>query len=267
MTLYDWIWYSVAFLLTEFGRYLLFTTGWVLVLWAGHRWTSGRKVQQRKATRKDILREITASVVSVAMYTLMAIIALYLVIVGVLRWSNDNPSVVMFVLIQVATAIGHDTYFYWTHRLMHHRKLFRPVHLTHHLSKTPTVYSSYSFSPVEGLVQAGFVPLWMVFVPMNELSVAVFFIHQMARNVIGHSGYELAWSGFTRSRLTGWIATTTHHDLHHSEGNYNFGLWFTWWDRWMGTEHPHYHERFEAVVQRRKQAAEGRKRAVSALDA
>ncbi|MBA3838282.1 MAG: sterol desaturase family protein, partial [Zymomonas sp.] len=43
---------------------------------------------------------------------------------------------------------------------------------------------------------------------------------------------------------------TTHHDLHHTEGRYNFGLYFTWWDRLMGTEHPRYHERFEAVVGR-----------------
>ena len=35
-----------------------------------------------------------------------------------------------------------------------------------------------------------------------------------------------------------------------SKGRYNFGLYFTWWDRWMGTEHPRYHERFESVASR-----------------
>lgn len=32
----------------------------------------------------------------------------------------------------------------------------------------------------------------------------------------------------------------THHDMHHTSGNSNFGLYFTWWDRMMGTEHPQY---------------------------
>jgi Delta7-sterol 5-desaturase len=51
--------------------------------------------------------------------------------------------------------------------------------------------------------------------------------------------------------LTRWINTTTHHDLHHSGGfNHNYGLYFTWWDKWMGTEHPHYAERFHTVVSR-----------------
>ena len=42
------------------------------------------------------------------------------------------------------------------------------------------------------------------------------------------------------SRWFGWINATTHHDLHHSSFHYNYGLYFTWWDRLMGTEHPAY---------------------------
>ena len=51
-----------------------------------------------------------------------------------------------------------------------------------------------------------------------------------------------------RSKWVSWWNTTTHHDLHHSAGNYNYGLYFTWWDRMMGTEHPEYKERFRAVA-------------------
>ena len=28
--------------------------------------------------------------------------------------------------------ILHDTYFYWTHRMMHHKLLFNTFHLAHH---------------------------------------------------------------------------------------------------------------------------------------
>ena len=43
-------------------------------------------------------------------------------------------------------------------------------------------------------------------------------------------------------------------DLHHSSGNTNFGLYFTWWDRWMGTEHPRYREEFRKVTARTRKA-------------
>ncbi|MEO0917088.1 MAG: DUF2147 domain-containing protein, partial [Pseudomonadota bacterium] len=42
--------------------------------------------------------------------------------------------------------------------------------------------------------------------------------------------------------------TVTHHDLHHAHAGYNLGLYFTWWDRWMGTEHPNYHDEFRRVA-------------------
>lgn len=87
--------------------------------------------------------------------------------------------------------------------------------------------------------------------PLYSLAIFLFMGHQIARNVIGHAGLELAWPGSTRSRWTGWLTTTTHHDLHHVEGRYNFGLYFTFWNQWMGTERPRYHDRFEAVASRR----------------
>jgi hypothetical protein len=45
--------------------------------------------------------------------------------------------------------------------------------------------------------------------------------------------------------------TTTHHDLHHNGSfAHNFGLYFTWWDRIMGTEHPQYRAIFREVTGR-----------------
>jgi Delta7-sterol 5-desaturase len=52
------------------------------------------------------------------------------------------------------------------------------------------------------------------------------------------------------SRLFGWFNTTTHHDLHHQDGRSNYGLYFSWWDRWMGTEHPEYQQRVAEIATR-----------------
>ena len=70
----------------------------------------------------------------------------------------------------------------------------------------------------------------------------------MLRNAIGHSGYELFPANRNSRPLFDWMTTVTHHDLHHAHAGYNLGLYFTWWDRLMGTEHPDYHEAFRKVA-------------------
>src|SRR5262249_7546610 len=69
-------------------------------------------------------------------------------------------------------------------------------------------------------------------------------------NTLGHSGYELFPSRADGRPLLDFMTTTTHHDLHHAQAGWNYGLYFTWWDRMMGTEHPDYYARFAAATRR-----------------
>ena len=39
-----------------------------------------------------------------------------------------------------------------------------------------------------------------------------------------------------------------HHDMHHAGGRWNYGLYFTWWDRIGRTEHPEYRQRLRQLV-------------------
>jgi sterol desaturase/sphingolipid hydroxylase (fatty acid hydroxylase superfamily) len=72
----------------------------------------------------------------------------------------------------------------------------------------------------------------------------------IVRNVLGHAGVEL----LPRSWLAGWwgrwFTTTLHHDLHHAHGRLNYGLYFTFWDRLCGTEHPDYRRRLLQLADR-----------------
>ncbi len=88
--------------------------------------------------------------------------------------------------------------------------------------------------------------------------IFAFVIFMVARNVLGHAGFELHPKGWTRHPVLGWLTTTTHHDLHHAAVGCNYGLYFTWWDRLMGTEHPHYRQRFDEVVAGTVRADAGR---------
>lgn len=235
-------------------RYLAGAGGVAAFLWLAGPRIAHRRIQTRRPAGAEVRREWRQSAWTIAVFALVDLLTVALIALGVIAIAH-GPAVPLRVAWQiVALIVLHDAWFYWMHRGLHARALFRWTHAAHHRSRTPTPWAAYSFASGEAVAEALVIPAMFLIVariaPVEPLAVFVFLGHQIARNAIGHSGHELAWSGFTRSAWTGWLTTTTHHDLHHSEGRYNYGLYFTWWDRWMGTEHPRYHDRFEAVATR-----------------
>ncbi len=141
-----------------------------------------------------------------------------------------------------------DTYFYWTHRLMHHPKLYKFFHLTHHRSHNPTPFTAYSFAPPEAILVYAFVPVFFVLIPMHQNAFVAAMLIQIVRNAMAHCGYELFPKGWAEHPILGVFATVTHHDLHHEKSHGNYAFYFTFWDRVMGTEHPEYIERFNRAT-------------------
>jgi len=136
--------------------------------------------------------------------------------------------------------VAHDAWFYWTHRLLHRRRWFAAVHARHHASAQPTPWAAYSFHPIEALIQAAFVPLFVALVPTHAAVVGVFLVHMILRNAIGHCSHELFPWAWTPRGVLRWITPVTHHHFHHARNRGNYGLYFTWWDRWCGTEDAQY---------------------------
>ena len=140
----------------------------------------------------------------------------------------------------IGMVVAHDTYFYWVHWLMHRPGVMKYIHRVHHKSHNPTPWAAYSFDIFEGAIHAFFVPLFLVFVPVHTSVILLFLAHMIIRNAIGHCGYELFPRWWATHPLLGLITLVTHHDMHHSSFRYNMGLYFSYWDRIMGTEHPDY---------------------------
>jgi sterol desaturase/sphingolipid hydroxylase (fatty acid hydroxylase superfamily) len=214
------------------------------------------KIQQKFPDNKHIAREISYSLLSVAIFALVGTTLFYL------RKSNIFPnkiytdlsehSVGYFIFSVLLFIVAHDTYFYWTHRFMHIKKIYPYVHKIHHLSVNPTPWAAFAFHPVEAVIEIGILPIMTYLIPLHPLAILTWVLYQSAMNVIGHYGFELFPKGFTSGTITKWHNTSTHHNMHHKHVTSNFGLYFNFWDRIMGTNHDAYDEVFNAVVERRQ---------------
>ncbi|MDH4383925.1 MAG: sterol desaturase family protein [Caulobacter sp.] len=212
------------------------------------------KIRPDRPPLTQHLVELFCSVRSVAIFSTVTLITVGLESGGLLwgKTMRQEAGLVWTLVSLVLTILAHDAYFYWAHRLMHRPRLFRSFHRRHHRSFNPTPFTAYSFDLGEAAVMAAFSPLWLILVPVAWPAFGLFMLHQIARNVIGHSGYELFPADRQGRPLLDWMTTVTHHDLHHAQAGSNFGLYFTWWDRWMGTENPAYLQAFARVAARRR---------------
>lgn len=233
-----------------FWYLLLAGLAWIALHWLFSRLMARRRINPLAPTRRQISREVLCSLRSLVIFGLMGGFVAFAV---VSRWTQMYFRVERYGWTWLILSIGimiliHDTYFYWTHRLMHHPRLFRLFHRTHHLSSSPTPWAAYAFSPLEAVVQAGIAPVIVFTVPVHPVCFTIFMIWQITFNVLGHCGYEMFPRWFVRSPLGRILNTATHHAMHHEAYRANFSLYFNVWDRLMGTNHARYDERFAQVA-------------------
>lgn len=241
----------------EGTRYVIGTIGVFVGLWliVGPLIRS-RRIRKRLPTKllnKQVRREILNSFRTILVFVALDIVIFDMAENGVFRF-YDDPSqfgAIYYWASIFLAIVFHDAYFYWTHRVMHHAKLYKRFHLTHHRSHNPTPFTAYSFAVGEAIVEYGYVPIMLLVLPLHQSALAIILMIMIFKNALGHSGYEIFPRGATRHWFWKHMTTVTHHDMHHEKGSGNFGLYFTWWDRLMGTEHAQYHARFDAVTAKR----------------
>lgn len=154
----------------------------------------------------------------------------------------------LFVSLFIALFI-HETYYYWLHRWMHRPKIYRFIHKTHHDSIVTSPWTAFSFHPLESLLQAFVVPFIILFLPMHFTVVMLMLVLMTISATINHLDIEIYPKGFESHWLGKYIIGATHHSQHHAKFLVNYGLYFTFWDRWMDTESPDYEELFREKTQ------------------
>lgn len=187
----------------------------------------------------QIRREIAWSLASAAIYGIPA---------GIVAWGWDSQGWTLIyreidayplwyfpvsILLYLA---AHDSWFYWTHRLMHRPWFFNRAHAVHHASRPPTAWAAMSFHPWEALTGAIVIPALVFAIPIHVAALAVVLSVMTLMGVTNHMGWELFPRIIVRGVLGNWLITATHHQRHHDEYRGNYGLYFRVWDKLCGTD-------------------------------
>jgi sterol desaturase/sphingolipid hydroxylase (fatty acid hydroxylase superfamily) len=225
--------------------YLLFRRKWLY-----------KKIQLRFPENKDYLREFGYSMLTILIFTTVTypLIAVPSIAKHTTLYMDiaEYGWFYYFALFPVLFVM-HDTYFYFAHRLMHHKKLFTLFHLVHHKSTNPSPWAAYAFHPLEAIVEVGIVVVFLFTVPIHKTHLLLFFLMMIVYNVYGHLGYELYPKGFHKTRIGRWINTSVNHNQHHQYFKGNYGLYFLFWDRVLGTIREDYDTRYVDATTRTKQ--------------
>lgn len=195
------------------------------------------KIQKHYPSKQIIFQEIIYSCLTLLIFCAVSWVIFYFNSKGFTQIYTDVDRYGWLYLIGsvLLMIFLHDAYFYWTHRFMHLPKIFRIVHKIHHHSSNPTPWAAFSFHPMEALISAGIIPVIVFLIPSHPYAIFTFLTYMTLVNVLGHLGYETFPTRFRNHSIGKLQNNSTNHNIHHLRSKYNYGLYFTFWDRIMRT--------------------------------
>ena len=127
-----------------------------------------------------------------------------------------------------AIPFWREFHFYWTHRLIHWRPLYKHVHYLHHKNVNPGPWSGMAMHPLDHLLYFSVVLIHWV-VPSHPVHFLFNSQHTALTPAGGHHGFE-------GPILKGRLPTGSYfHYLHHRYFECNYGEATLPLDKWFGT--------------------------------
>jgi Delta7-sterol 5-desaturase len=219
------------------ARYLLIAGAVWWAVW-GRASGVGTRLNRERPSRRLMLHEVRFSLLSTPIYAFPTAVALE-------AWKAEGTMIYVDPLAYplwwlpvsfLVLLIIQDTHYYWTHRLLHDRRLFSWAHAAHHRARDPSPFASFAFDPAEAALTAWLLPLLAFIIPLNLWMLAVLLAVMTATAVMNHCGWEIWPQSWVRGRVGSQLITATHHSRHHTHMKTNFGLYFRFWDRLCGTD-------------------------------
>ena len=233
---YTLVFYTLCLFVIILARYLVV---------AGCVWwvVCGRSIH----LDRDALHDVRLSVVSTGIFAMAMAAAIELHWLGCTRiygqlsadgWWYIGVSYVLVLVLQ-------DSFFYATHRFFHRPHFYRWTHQGHHQSRRPSPWTSFAFDPIESLAHAMFLVAVVCLIPLHLGTILAVLTTMTIWAVVNHLGLEQLPVRFPHHWFGRWIIGPAHHSVHHVHQDQHFGLYFTFWDRVLGTEDPAYARRIK----------------------
>lgn len=237
-----WV-YWFAFCGIIMGRYFITAGGthWLLHLILGEQLLDtwfGNRQQEQKAISEDI----KLSTLSAIFFALSAACFMSCYQLGVTRVYTQLrvQDLTYLVTSYLGVLILQDTYFYFMHRLFHLPMLFKRFHQGHHRSRIPTPWTSFAFDPLEAAIQAFFLFCITLIIPLHY-DVLLALLTTMTIWAVGnHLGFQIIPDSRLSRWWGRWCIGSTHHLVHHNRYSRHYGLYFTFWDKLLGTQDINY---------------------------
>lgn len=163
---------------------------------------------------------------------------------------DSIPSVWSVAWRMALSLVVDDTWVYFGHRALHHKRIYKYIHKVHHTYQSPFAPDAEYEHPAETVILGvGFFTACMLFT--NHLAVLWAWLYvRLLVTYDSHSGYDLPLNIF---HLLPAYNGAREHDWHHQFFTGNYAPTFVWWDQLFGTSGAfHRHE----VQRRAREAAE-----------
>ncbi len=140
-------------------------------------------------------------------------------------WWTIAGQLVVFIYLD-------DFLYYWMHRAMHGRWLYKRVHGWHHRIVTPWAVTGHYMHPVEYLLTGGLALVGPLLVGAHVAVVWLWFAFRQWEAAEGHCGYDFP---YTPTHVLPFNDGAVHHDVHHARVKGNYAGFLTHCDRLFGT--------------------------------
>lgn len=206
-----------------------------------------QNLQNQPPSWRSMQHDIQLSVLSAGIFALAAALIISGYGWGMTRLYSDAQQYGLWYLgvSYGIVLVLQDTYFYFTHRFFHHPKLFRWLHQGHHQSRYPTPWTSFAFDPVEAIVQSLFLVGIVLILPLHFITLLAVLTTMTVWAVLNHLGLDRLPASFPHHWLGRWFIGPAHHSVHHLKYTVHYGLYFTFWDKLLGTQDPRYEKQFD----------------------
>ena len=247
----DLLWYSFAFFLITGSGYFLIS-GSLYWLFFGRprkdpqegnqKEDHHRKKQSQLVSLSALRSDMVLSIYSTGIFAVCAAIMTLAYQQGHTRlYLNPYQHGLSYIPLSfVVVLFLQDTYFYFTHRLAHHPKCYRWLHQGHHQSKNPTPWTAFAFDPGEALLQAIYLMAAVYFIPMHITVLCAVVLTMSLGALLHHVSLQLFVPSAVSNWFGNWLVGPSHHWYHHRRFTRHYSLYFTFWDKVLGTQEDGY---------------------------